>query len=73
MVEIEVVSQSGGLRDLVPEILNVAVPEFSDLSLVGGAGCAVDEAEALEFIEGLCVGVAGELRGWAGAEFVGVP
>jgi hypothetical protein len=41
--QVEAVTQNGSLRDLVPEILHVAVPEFSNLCLLGSMACAVDE------------------------------
>jgi len=52
--------QSRGLRDLIPEVLNVAVPELPDLGLIRGASCTADESKTFDFIEGLGVLVAGE-------------
>ena len=65
------VSLSGGLCDLVPEVLDVAIPELSDLGLVGVASGAVNKAQALDFVEGFCVDIAGELRRRCGTKFIG--
>ena len=51
MGETEMMSQCRGLRDFVPEVLNVAIPEISDQSLLRGASLAGDETQTLDFIE----------------------
>src|SRR5437762_9807470 len=63
--------QRGRLPDLVPEVLDVAVPELADLGLFGSAGCAVNEPEAFDFIEDLSVKAACERRRRIGTELVG--
>src|SRR2546430_17458205 len=63
--------QRGRLPDLVPEVLDVAVPELADLGLFGSAGCAVNEPEAFDFIEDLSVKAAYERRRRIGTELVG--
>src|ERR1700676_2381352 len=63
-------SQRSGLRDLVPEVLNVAVPEVSNHGLLWSAGFAGDETQALHFIEDPCVLVAGQLRWRSGTKFI---
>ena len=51
----EMPMQRGSLCDLVPEVLDVAVPEPSYLGLFRGAGSAVYEAETFHFIEDLSI------------------
>src|SRR5437879_12319522 len=63
--------QRCGLGDLIPEVLNVAVPELTDLSLIRGADCAGNESKALYFVEGLGVLVTCEQRRRTGAKFAG--
>src|SRR4029077_9010106 len=70
MGQTEVMSQRRGLRNFVPEVLNVTVPELSNQGLHGGAGCAGDEAHTHDFIENLGVLVAPQLRLRPGTEFV---
>jgi hypothetical protein len=64
-------SQRRGLRDLVPEVLNVAVPEGSNQSLFLCASFAGNETQTLDFIESLCVLLARQLRWWSGTKFIG--
>ena len=64
-------SQRRCLRDFVPEILNVAVPEVSNQVLLLGASFAGDETQALDFVENLCVLVARQLRWRSGTKFIG--
>src|SRR6267378_942443 len=71
MLKIEMALQRGRLPDLVPEVLDVAVPELADLGLFGSAGCAVNEPEAFDFIEDLSVKVACDRRRRIGTELVG--
>src|SRR2546430_14193788 len=54
--------QRRSLRDLVPEVLNVAVPELADLGLLRSTGCAVNEPETFDFIEDLSIESACECR-----------
>src|SRR5260370_36369250 len=70
MGQTEVMSQRRGLRDFVPEVLNVAIPESANLCLLRGAGCAGDETQTLDFIETLCVFVARQQRWRSGTKFV---
>src|SRR5207244_7946227 len=60
MLEIEIKLQRGSLCDLVPEVLDVAVPELANLSLFRGSGCAVNEPETYNFIEDLGITCACE-------------
>src|SRR6201993_5433209 len=64
-------SGCGGLSDLVPEVLNVAVPELADYGLVSSARCACGDPEALHVVEDAHVLIArqGGRRSWA--EFIG--
>src|SRR6266566_8389529 len=62
----------GSLRDLVPEVLDVAVPELADLSLFRSAGCAVNEPETFNFIEGLSIKGACECRRRTRTKVVGL-
>src|SRR5882724_5155297 len=71
MLKIEIALQRGRLPDLVPEVLDVAVPELADLGLFGSAGCAVNEPEAFDFIEDLSVKAACECGRRIGTELVG--
>src|SRR6266516_3300659 len=71
VLQIEVMCKSGGLCDLVPEVLDVAVPELADLGLFGSAGCAVNEPETFDFIEDLSVKAACGRRRRIGTELVG--
>src|SRR5258708_30002777 len=57
--QVKVTSQSCGLRDLVPEILNIAVPEGSNQGLLRRASCAVDESQTFDFVKNTGVLVAG--------------
>src|SRR3984885_11629070 len=63
-------SQCRGLRDFVPEVLNVAVPEVSNLGLLLGTRFTANEAQTLDFIEGPCVLLAGQLRWRPRAKFI---
>src|ERR1700722_8118740 len=63
-------SQCCGLRDLVPEVLNVAVPEISNQGLLLGASFAGDKTQTFDFIEGPCVLVTGQLRRRPGTKFI---
>src|SRR4029077_18927823 len=72
MLEIEITLQRGSLCDLVPEVLDVAVPELADLSLFRGSRCAVNEPEIFNFIEGLSIKIARECRRRTGTELVGL-
>src|SRR6266480_3526116 len=62
----------GSLCDLVPEVLDVAVPELADLGLFRSAGCAVNEPETFNFIEDLSIKGACECRRRTGTELVGL-
>src|SRR5207245_7153536 len=64
--------QRGSLCDLVPEVLDVAVPELADLGLFRSAGCAVNEPETFNFIEDLSINVACEYRRRTGTELIGL-
>src|SRR5579871_1722244 len=68
--QIKVTVQGSGLCNLIPEVLNVAIPELSDLGLIGCSSCAVDESEAFDFDKRLGVRVAVQLRWWTGTKFV---
>src|SRR4029077_2631893 len=72
MLEIEITLQRGSLCDLVPEVLDIAVPELADLSLFLSAGCAVNEPETFNFIEDLSIKGACECRRRTGTELVGL-
>ena len=71
MFETEMALQLGSLRDLVPEVLDVAVPELADLGLFRSAGCAVNEPETFDLIEDLSIKGAYECRRRTGTELVG--
>src|SRR6202051_1322643 len=62
--------QSGGLCNLIPEVLNVAVPELSNLGLIRGTSCTVDKPQTFDFDKGSGVLVARQLRGRTGTKFV---
>src|SRR6266571_1539253 len=62
MLKIEMALQRGRLPDLVPEVLDVAVPELADLGLLRSAGCAVNEPETFDFIKDLSIESACECR-----------
>ncbi len=64
-------SQSCGLRDLVPEVLNIAILERSNQGLLRGTSCAVDESQTFNFIKNTGVLVACQLGRRAGTKFVG--
>src|SRR5216683_509261 len=64
--------QRCGLCDLIPEVLNVAIPELPNLGLIRGTSCAGDESKTFDFVEGQSVVLAGQLRRWAWAKFVGM-
>ena len=70
MGQTEVMSQRRSLRNFVPEVLDVAIPESSNQGLFRRTSCAGDEAQTLDLIEGPCVVLAGQLRGRPGTEFV---
>src|SRR5437764_13931421 len=63
--------QRSGLGDLIPEVLDVTVPELPNLGLIRGASCAGDKSKALYFVEGLGVLVPCEQRRRAGTKFAG--
>src|SRR5207302_6010007 len=71
-LKVEMMMQRGRLPDLVPEVLDVAVPELADLGLFRSAGCAVNEPETFNFIEDLSIKAACECRRRAGTELVGL-
>src|SRR4029077_18637845 len=71
IVKIEMTMQRGSLRDLVPEILDVAVPKLADLGLFRSAGCAVNEPETFDLIEDLSITGACECRRSTRTELVG--
>src|SRR5206468_219525 len=50
MLETEMALQRGSLCDLVPEVLDVAVPELADLRLFRSACYAVNQPETFNFI-----------------------
>src|SRR2546423_1548539 len=62
--------QGRSLRDLVPEVLNVPVPEGSNQCLFLGAGCARNETQTLDFIENPCVLLARQPRWRCGTKFI---
>src|ERR1700741_1965216 len=64
-------SKRCGLRDLVPEVLNIAVPERSNQGLLRGTSCAVDESQTLHFVKNAGVLVACQLGRRPGTKFVG--
>src|SRR4029077_21038561 len=70
MGQTEVMPQCRALRDFVPEVLNVAIPESSNQGLLRGAGCAGDEAQTHDFIENLGVLVARQLGWRSGTKFI---
>src|SRR5882757_6463938 len=49
--QIEVMRQSCGLCDLIPEVLNVAVPELTDLGLIRSTSRARDKSKTFDFVE----------------------
>src|SRR5439155_27120568 len=67
----KVMSQSCGLCDLVPEVLNITIPEHSNQGLLRGTSCAVDESQTFNFIKNTGVLVACQLGRRAGTKFVG--
>src|ERR1700731_630097 len=71
MLKIEMATESGSLRDPVSEVLDVTVPEHSDLSLFRSPECAAEEPEPFDFIEYLSISHARELRRRSGVELVG--
>src|ERR1700674_4644207 len=70
MGQSEVMSQGRGLRDFVPEVLNVAVPEISNQGLLRTASVAGNETQTLDFVESPCVLLARQLRWWFGTKFI---
>jgi hypothetical protein len=60
------------LGDFVPEVLNLATPEATNLHLVRACDGAVYDAERLYFIEGICIGCARQRGWWAGSKLVRV-
>src|SRR5579864_6431124 len=63
-------SQRGGLRDFVPEVLNVAIPEVSNQRLLRGSSLTSNETQTLYFVENPGVLVAGELGRRAGTKLI---
>src|ERR1700730_15308034 len=70
MGQTEVMSQRRGLPDLVPEVLNAAVPEVSNEGLLLGASFAGNKTQTLDFVENPCVLVARQLRWRSGTKFI---
>src|ERR1700726_5157275 len=70
MGQSEMMSQRRGLRDFVPEVLNVAVPEISNQGLLRTASVAGNETQTLDFVENPCVLLARQLRRWSGTKFI---
>src|SRR5260370_883337 len=64
--------QSCRLCDLIPEVLNVAIPELPYLGLVRGTSCAGDESKTFERVEGQGVLLAGQWRRRTGTKCIGV-
>jgi len=62
--------QRRNLRDLVPEVLDVAVPELADLGLFRSAGCTVNEPETFDFVEDPSINGACECGRRPGTELV---
>src|SRR5205814_9311116 len=62
--------QRRSLRDLVPEVLDVAVPELADLGLFRSAGCTVNEPETFDFVEDPSINGACECGTRPGTELV---
>jgi hypothetical protein len=62
--------QRRSLPDLVPEVLDVAVPELADLGLFRSAGCTVNEPKTFNFVEDPSINVACECGRRPGTEFV---
>jgi hypothetical protein len=50
LVQIDVMRQSRGLCDLVPEVLNVAIAEPTDLGLICGTSCTGDDSKTFDFV-----------------------
>ena len=71
MLQIEMMRKRGSLRNLVPEVLDVPVPERPYLSLVRSAGGAVNDSQVFDFIEYFRIGGAGEGRRRTGTKLVG--
>src|SRR5205807_9585760 len=70
-LEIEMALQRRSLCDLVPGVLDVAVPELADLGLFRSAGCAVNKPETFDLIEDLSIKGACECRRRPGTELIG--
>src|SRR5258708_36026704 len=64
--------QSCRLCDLIPEVLNVAIPELPYLGLVRGTSCAGDESKTFDLVEGQGVLLAGQWRRRTGTNIIGV-
>src|SRR6266403_4534893 len=62
--------QRRSLGDLVPEVLDIAVPELADLGLFRSAGCTGNEPETFDFVEDPSINGACECGRRPGAEFV---
>src|SRR5438132_12614264 len=65
--------QRGRLPDLVPEVLDVAVPELADLGLFRSASCTVNEPETFDFVEDPSINGACECGRRPGTELVRLP
>src|ERR1700747_1711471 len=70
--QVQIVPKRCGLRDLVPKVLNIAVPEFANLCLIRSASGAIDESKALHLVEHIGVLLAGERRRRGGAKLIGL-
>src|SRR5260370_42628794 len=62
--------QSCRLCDLIPEVLNVAIPELPYLGLVRGTSCAGDESKTFDLVEGQGVLLAGQWRMRTATKFI---
>src|SRR4029077_7443999 len=59
LCQAKVVPYNRRLRDLIPEVLNVAGPELPNQSLLRGTSCAVNDPQTLDFVKGSGIRVAG--------------
>ena len=70
ILQIKVMRKRCSLRDLVPEVLDVTVPEHSYLSLVRGPRRAGNESYVFDLIECVGISVARELWRRAGTKLI---